>query len=426
MKQKLWIRSVRVFDEKTGTFPPKNLMIDENGCVAFPDFLPDPSDRSHAVKDGTGLTALPAFVDLHTHLREPGFEHKETIATGTSAARAGGYRAVTAMPNTRPPIDSPERVADLIRRIQKDAVCTVFPVACITKGMEGRECADFDALHEAGAAAFSDDGRPVTDASVMREAMKRCAAKDYLILSHSEELSLSGKGVMNEGETARKLGVPGIPDSAEAVAVARELVLAGETGCRLHLCHISTEASIRLIRVAKAAGVRVTSETCPHYFSLCDEDVAKYGVNAKMSPPLRSRADVEAVREALADGTIDCIATDHAPHADSEKAVGLCAAPNGILGLQSAFPAACTFLLKPGYLSLSGLIEKMSRRPADILGFDNAIRVGQPAFLTLVDPDKTYLLTREMLKSKSGNTPFLGMPLTGAVEMTILQGEWMA
>jgi len=370
--------------------------------------------------DARGALAMPAFIDLHCHLREPGEEEKETISTGTAAAVAGGFGTVVAMPNTKPPIDNPELLRRVIERAKLWGFCEVLPTAAITVGQKGRELCDFDALHEAGAVAFSDDGFPVSDAGLMREALKRCEKRGYLVISHSEELSLSAGGVMNEGRTAAALGVKGIPNSAEAVAIARDLILAKETGARLHIAHVSTKEGVELIREAKARGVNVTCETCPHYFSLCDEDVMFYGGNAKMNPPLRSRVDVKAVIDAIADGTIDSISTDHAPHTERQKNCPLPEAKNGIIGLQTAFSAAVTYLLLPGHIDIFRLCELFSTGPAKILGRTAEIKPGAKCGVTLVNPNREIVISRSIIKSKSFNTPFMGMSLYGTVERVVL------
>lgn len=372
------------------------------------------------VYDARGALSMPAFIDMHCHLREPGEEEKETINTGTAAAVAGGYGAVVAMPNTKPPIDSVERLRWVIEKAGAWGLCEVLPTAAITVGQRGRELCDFDALHEAGAVAFTDDGMPVFDSGVMRVAMKRCAKGGYLIISHCEELSLASGGVMNESRTAAALGVKGIPNSAEDVMIARDLLLAEETGCRLHVAHVSTAGGMRMIREAKSRGVKVTCETCPHYFSLCDEDVMFYGGNAKMNPPLRSRADVEAVIAAIADGTVDCISTDHAPHTEKQKTGPLAEIKNGIIGLQTAFAAAVTYLVMPGHIDIFRLCELLCTGPAKILGRTAEIRPGAANGVTVVNPNREIVISRSMLKSKSINTPFMGMSLYGAVERVVL------
>lgn len=352
---------------------------------------------------------IPALIDMHCHLREPGFEYKEDIESGTKAAKAGGYCAVVNMPNTLPVADNPETLEYIKERVSKTGHCDVYQTAAITVGQKGVELCDFAKLASCGAAAFTDDGRPVSNSAVMLEAMKRCASLGLLIISHCEELSLA-VGVMNEGDVSRRLGLKGTPDAAEDVMTARDIILSELTGCNLHIAHVSTRGSLRLIRDAKARGVRVTAETCPHYFSLCDEDVEVTGTNAKMNPPLRTRDDVEAVIESLSDGTLDCISTDHAPHSVEEKNRGMEAAPNGIIGLQTAFAAGITYLVRPGFITLKRLCELMSEKPAKILG------VKPPEKTITVYPDQKFIFTSDMIVSKSINSPFIGRELYGIIK----------
>ena len=296
-----------------------------------------PSQR-YRILDASGKIVTPGLIDLHVHLREPGFEHKETIATGCRAAVHGGFSAVCCMANTRPVNDSIAVTEFILAQAAKAGLARVYPVAAVTKGLEGRSLCDYRELKQAGAAALSDDGRPVLDSRIMRLALEQACQHNLPVISHSEDPSLSKDGVMNEGPAARKLGVAGIPNAGESIMVLRDIALSELTGAPVHIAHVSTRESVRAIRDAKARGVRVTAETAPHYFALTDEAVLRHGADAKMSPPLRSERDRQAVREGLADGTIDCIATDHAPHAPAEKAAGLTQAPNGVIGLETAFP----------------------------------------------------------------------------------------
>lgn len=394
--------------------------------------------RGERCIEGGGLYAAPALVDLHVHLREPGFEHKEDIASGTLAAAAGGFGSVVAMPNTKPVTDNPETLNYVLDRAAKVGSCRVFPAAAITVGQAGRVPVDFKALHEAGAVAFSDDGHPVADSGVMYEAMKICARHDYLIITHPEELSLCGVTI-NEGRISKRLGLKGTPNIAEDLMIARDIMLAEVTGCRLHVAHISTEGGMRLVREAKARGVRVTCETCPHYFTLTDEDVLYHGPDAKMNPPLRSRADRDAVIAAIADGTVDCITTDHAPHAEREKyprgkgiipddgslvdGKAFSEAPNGIIGLQTSFALGMTFLVEAGHITLERLFELMAVNPAGIIGREASLRAGADADIVVFSPDENFVLSRSLLRSKSSNTPFMGLPLRGAVRNLVVGGR---
>jgi len=376
------------------------------------------------VFDACGNYAAPAFVDIHTHLRDPGFTYKEDIETGTAAAAAGGYGTVVPMPNTSPVTDNPETLKYVLDTAREKGSCRVLPVAAITRGLKSEELTDMRTLKGLGAIAFSDDGRPVTEYSLMESAMRIAAANDLLIISHSEELSHTGKGVINAGETAEALGVPGIPNSSEDEAVRREIEIAEKTGAHLHIAHVSTAGSADMIREAKAKGLTVTGETCPHYFIFCDEDVKTLGPNGKMKPPLRSSADREAIKKALVDGTLDCISTDHAPHSAEEKA-DLVSGAFGITGLQTVFAASYTTFVDSGLMTLPELIDRMSTTPAKILGLDDGrgfIDCGALGDIVIFSGEE-YTLTEEDIKSKSKNTPFIGMKLKGKIIATFVGGE---
>ena len=371
------------------------------------------------VLDGHGLFVMPGLCDPHVHLRDPGQTHKENVATGTAAAAAGGFSTVACMPNTTPTISTPEVISYLLA---KEAHARVLPIASISEGLAGEKRCDFEALRAAGAAAFSDDGRPVTSDAMMKEALLEGARLDRAVISHCEAVTLS-KGVMNEGETQRKLGVRGLPRSAEDLMIARDVVLAAETGCPVHIAHVSTKSGLEIIRTAKAKGVPVTCETCPHYFVLNDTAVEREGTNAKMSPPLRSEEDRLAVIEAICDGTVDMLSTDHAPHAPEEKALGLEKAPNGIVGLESAFALGVTYLVRPGHITLARLVELMSAEPLRLLRQEkNTLSVGDRADFVLFDPEERFVFNRDKLHSKSKNTPYHGMELYGRVKLTVTDG----
>ncbi|MBQ8250019.1 MAG: dihydroorotase [Clostridia bacterium] len=378
------------------------------------------------VIDGSGRFIIPGMIDLHVHLREPGFEYKEDIVSGSKCAAAGGVTSVFAMPNTKPATDSTE-VLEYISDKAKNADCRVFPVAAITKGLASEELCDMAALKEAGAWAFSDDGKPVMTSKLLYEAMKNAAKDDLLIMSHCEDMSLAKGGAINEGKISRMLNIPGIPNLAEDVATERDIMVAEATGARLHICHVSTRGSLDCIRRAKARGVKVTAETCPHYFSLTDADVIYYGANAKMNPPLRSEDDVKAVIEAICDGTIDCISTDHAPHSTEEKSGDVKTALNGIIGLQTSFAASYTNLVMQGHIDLAKLIELMAVNPARITGLDKlglgTLEVGSPADFAIVTLGCENTVTKESLRGKSTNTPFVGMTFAARVDATYLSGK---
>jgi dihydroorotase len=374
------------------------------------------------VIDARGKIVTPGLVDIHVHLREPGFEHKETIESGCRAAVSGGFTAVCCMANTRPVNDSPEVTGFILERAARAGLARVYPVAAMTLGLEGRVLCDYTALKAAGAAALSDDGRPLLDSKLMRAALEAARDLNLPVISHSEDPFLAEGGVMNEGPTARELGVAGIPNAAESIMVEREIALSELTGARVHIAHVSTRESVRAIREAKGRGAPVTAETAPHYFLLTDEAVRRHGADAKMNPPLRSEADRLAVRKGLSDGTIDCIATDHAPHAPEEKAAGLAKAPNGIIGLETALPTSLS-LVADGTLSLSGLIAKMSVIPACILGIPCGLLAGSEADITLIDPDREFVIGPSLFKSRSRNSPFIGTSVRGKAVMTIVGGS---
>ena len=365
--------------------------------------------------DACGRLLCPALIDMHVHLREPGFESKETIASGTAAARAGGFSHILSMPNTNPVTDTPEVVNFIRYKADGAASCSVLPIAAITKGQAGAELTDFAALKEAGAVAFSDDGRPVEDASVLRRALTKAKEVGSFIISHCEDLPLAKNTAMNEGEISRKLGLRGNPNSSESIAVAREVLIAGEVGAHIHIAHISTRESVEIIRHAKKFGIPVTCETCPHYFTLTDEAVELYGVNAKMNPPLRSKRDLDAIIEGLLDGTIDSITTDHAPHTDADKFLAendMNKAANGIMGLETSFALGYTNLVRTSLLSIYDLLNLMHYSPAKILGLANSDR-----HYMLAEDEDEWTVDKSVFKSKSTNTPFDGFKLCGKCEV---------
>lgn len=384
-----------------------------------PSNFPHPSAR---ILDAAGKLVVPGLIDLHVHLREPGFEHKETIASGCAAAVAGGFTAVCCMANTDPVNDRPEVTELILRRAAEAGLCRVHPVAAVTRGLAGRELCDFAALQAAGAAALSDDGRPLCDSRLMRRALAEAAPLGLPVISHSEDPYLAAGGVMNEGPTAARLGVAGIPNACESIMVLREIALCELTGAPVHIAHVSTAEAVRALREAKARGLPVTAETAPHYFALTEEAVLSRGADAKMNPPLRREADREAVRAGLADGTIDCIATDHAPHAPAEKAAGLEAAPFGVIGLETALPLALG-LVADGVLALPDLLATLTRNPARVLRRECGLEPGRPADITVIDPDAAYTVTPELFRSRSRNSPFLGMTLRGRAWATLVGGR---
>lgn len=378
----------------------------------------------HLVIDAIGYLVCPGLVDMHVHLRDPGQTHKEDLASGTLAAVRGGVTSVACMANTEPPMDHPTVLEYVRSRAKHVGKARVYPVAAVTKGLRGEELAPIGSLVAAGAVALSDDGRPVMSAGLMKRAMEYARMFGVPIISHCEDLTLSEGGVMNEGPTATFLGLKGIPSVAEEVMVARDLLLAEATGAHLHIAHVSTAGSVRLIREAKGRGVRVTAEVTPHHLALTEEALLGYDSNCKVNPPLRSRADIEALLEGLQDGTIDAIATDHAPHALEEKAVEFDRAPFGAIGLETLIGVVFSVLVHPGHLSEAQAIGKLTVNPARILGIPRGtLSPGAEADIVILDPQREWTVTPENLASKSKNCPFLGWRLRGKVVTTIVGGQ---
>lgn len=374
--------------------------------------------------DARGMIVSPGLIDMHVHLREPGQEHKETIATGAGAAVRGGFTAVAAMPNTDPVADRRTVIEYVTRQAARAGAARVYPIGAITRGLEGDRLTDMAEMRAAGAVAFTNDGRPVKSAGTMRRAMQYALLVGAPILAHCEDDDLADGGLMNEGPTATVLGLKGIPNSAEEVMVARDIILAAETGCPLHICHVSTAGSVRLVREAKKRGVPVTAEAAPHHFVLTEEAAMGYATNAKVNPPLRSRADVDAVLEGLADGTIDVIASDHAPHADYEKEVEFERAPFGLIGLETTLGLVFQYLVEPGVLTMPQALNKMTFRPAHILNLpEPVIAPGAPADLTIIDPEAGWVVDAAHLASKSCNTPFDGYRLKGRAKAVFVGGK---
>lgn len=381
------------------------------------------SGRDFEIVEAEGLYVFPGLVDMHTHLREPGFEHKETIGTGTRAALKGGFTSVCAMPNTNPVNDNPTVTAFITKRADKEGFCHVYPIGAITKNQKGEELAEMGLMFEAGCVAFSDDGMPVMSSIVMRRALEYSKIFGVPLISHCEDLNLTDGGVMNEGFFSTTLGLKGVPSAAEEVMVARDIILAGLTGGRLHIAHVSTAGSVRLIRQAKESGVNITAETCPHYFSITEEAVRGYNTNAKVNPPLRTKQDVEAVKEGLKDGTIDVIATDHAPHHADEKLQEFDRAPSGISGIETALSLSFK-LVESGTLSLMQLIEKMSLNPSKILSLDKgSLKAGAVADIIIFDPKTEFKVNANEFASLGKNTPFDGWLLKGMPVSAICKGK---
>ena len=416
------IKNGRVVDPSTGTDETLDILI-KDGCIEAVD-----KKLAHMgadVFDATGMVVAPGFVDMHVHLREPGFERKETIASGLAAALAGGFTGVCCMPNTDPVNDSASVTRYILDRAKASSPVHVYPIAAITKESKGEELAPYGELREAGVRALSDDGRPLVKASVMRRALEYAGSLGMLVIDHCEEPDLAGDGVMHEGKVSVRLGLRGIPAEAEYIPIRRDIALARLTGQRIHIAHVSTKLGVDSIRAAKKNRLPVTAEATPHHFTLTDEAVAGFDTNTKMNPPLRAKEDLEAVIAGLADGTLDVIATDHAPHAYEEKMVEFDRAPNGIIGLQTAVALALDRLVKTDRISLKRMVDAFSCAPARILGLEGkgTIKPGADADLTIFSLRKETNLKPKDVKSLSKNSPFLNQKLKGAVVATVIAGE---
>ncbi len=372
--------------------------------------------------DASDKIVTPGLIDMHVHLREPGHEYKETIETGCLAAAFGGFTAICCMPNTNPVNDCRQVTEYILQKARAADTVRVYPVAAISKGSRGEGLCEYGELKEAGAIAVSDDGNPVKNSQLMRRALEYSKGFDLPVISHCEDLDLAADGAMNEGGVATRLGLAGIPNAAESIMVLRDIALCELTGVPVHIAHVSTRESVRAIRDAKKGGIPVTAETAPHYFTLTDESVKKYDTNAKMYPPLRSGQDREAICRGIADGTIDVIATDHAPHSFIEKQVEFDRAANGIIGLETSVSLALK-LVENGVISMTVLVEKMSTNPARILGLENGLLIGRPADITIIDPERSYRVNADNFRSLSRNTPFDGWDMKGKAVLTMVEGK---
>ncbi|MCZ6654647.1 MAG: dihydroorotase [Planctomycetota bacterium] len=413
------IKGGRVVDPGSGQDAPADLTI-AGGVISSRGSEEPAFDR---VIDAAGLLVVPGLIDMHVHLREPGGEHKETIETGTAAAVAGGFTAVACMPNTVPPADTPNVVKGIIQKAQEDGSCRVYPIACLSVGRAGRELADFRALAEVGAVAFSDDGDGLADNALMAAAFQALATLDRPAVQHCEDPTFT-RGVMHEGKVSGELGLSGLSPLAEELMIARDLALAETHDARYHVAHISTRRAVELVRTAKAGSVRVTTEVCPHHLLLTDEACRTKDANFKMHPPLRPQRDVDACIAGVIDGTIDMLVTDHAPHAAEEKARGFLEAPPGIVGLETSLALFAKALIAPRHINWYKLIELMSTAPARIFDVSGgSLAVGSPADVTLIDPHAEWSIEVTRFRSKGRNCPFDGMAVTGRVVCTIVGGE---
>ncbi len=416
----LLIQNGRVIDPSQQMDRITNILI-ADGRIAAYDVQPH---GEQTLLNAAGKIVCPGLIDMHVHLREPGREEDETIESGTAAALAGGFASIACMPNTDPPVDS-QGVVEFIRHQAAEADnCNVFVVACVSKGREGKELAEIGQLVKAGAVAFSDDGAPIANPELMRRAFEYCLMFDKPVLNHSEIRELTEHGVMHEGLTALVLGLPGMPAAAEDVMASRDIALAEATGGRFHLMHVSTSGAVDAVRRAKRRGVRVTTEVTPHHFTLTDECLRTFDSNYKMNPPLRGQEHVEAIIAGLADGTIDAIASDHAPHAKEKKMQELDQAPFGIVGLETALGLVITKLIEPGHLDWPAAIQKMTINPAHILGINKGtLKIGADADITIIDPKVRWKVDPAGFRSKSTNTPFGGWELIGRAEIVIVAGR---
>ncbi|HSA96562.1 MAG TPA: dihydroorotase [Acidobacteriota bacterium] len=419
---RLLVRGGRVVDPASRTDGLLDLLLEDGRVAAVGTDLPA---AAGATIDARGLVVVPGLIDMHVHLRQPGYEAKETIATGVRAAVRGGFTTVCAMPNTDPVNDGPESTAWIRAEAARAGLAHVLPIAAVTRGSLGQKLVDMAACVAAGAVAFSDDGRPVASEAIMRRALAAAAAAGSLIIDHCEDKALAAGGVMQAGPAASRLNLPGIPSAAEDVVVARDVALAGELGVRVHIAHLSTAGAIGLVGAAKRRGVRVSAEATPHHLLLEDEDIRRPDPDFKMNPPLRAAADVAALVEGLRSGVVDAIATDHAPHTDAEKARGFAEAPFGIVGLETAVALILDRLVGRGLLSLARFVEAFSTAPARILGLSTKgrIAVGADADLTLLDLARPVTIDKTRFESKGRNTPFDGWTLKGGPVMTIVGGR---
>ena len=417
---KILLKNGRVVDYASKTNEKIDILIEDGVIIKLQKEILAKADN---VIDCTGLVIIPGMIDMHCHLREPGFEYKETIETGSKSAVKGGFTTICPMPNTNPTPDSAFILEKILAEAKRVNLCNILPYGSVSKGEKGEELTDFEELKKAGAVAFSDDGMPVINSRMMRQAIIKANSLGTFVASHCEEKSVAD-GAINAGKIQEELGIKGVLPEAEEIMAAREIVISETNNVRAHICHISTKTSVNMIRDAKKRGVKITCETCPHYFCFTVDEVLTSGTNAKMNPPLRDEKDRQAIIEALKDGTIDAIITDHAPHSEEEKERELSKAPNGIIGFETALPAINTYLIDKNLLTEMDMVKLTSYNPAKLLNLDKGeIKEGKIADLTIYDPEESYIYTKDMIVSKSKNTPFIGKKLKGKVKYTIVNGN---
>ncbi len=420
----VWIRGGMVVDPKRATVEEQDLIIDNGKLIRLlpPGVFRDEGHRLRIIH-ASGKIIVPGLIDMHVHLREPGHEYKETIATGAKAGVVGGYTGLACMPNTEPVNDNRSTTEFILEQARKANLLRIYPIAAITRGLRGEALTEFGDLRRAGAVGISDDGLCVANSNLMRRAMEYARYHHLTVISHCEDINLTAGGMMHEGTVSTQIGLPGIPSESEEIMVQREISLARLTQCPIHIAHVSTAGSVRDIRRAKEDGISVTAETAPHYFSLDHRAVIGYDTNAKMNPPLRTPEDVEAIKRGLKEGVIDVIATDHAPHSSLEKEVEFNRAAFGIIGLETAVPLTLA-LVREGTLTLPEAIKKMTIGPAFILGTKGGmLQKGESADLAIIDPDYEYELAAKDIHSKSKNTPFIGKILKGRTMLTMVEGR---
>lgn len=418
---KLLIQQGRIIDPVSGIGGKMDILVEDGRIACIGSHLHEPKA---AVIDAEGYVVTAGLIDMHVHLRDPGLTYKEDILTGTAAAAHGGFTAVAAMPNTKPVTDTPEVIHYVTEKAKQGSGTRVLPLGAVTVGEKGEEMTDFKALKAAGAVALTDDGQPIMDANLMRDALIKAGRQKLTILCHEEDKNMVGNYAVNEGRVSRQLGISGRPAIAEEIMIMRDAMLAEETGQPVHICHISTAKGVDIVRKYKKKGVKITCETCPQYYTFTHEQILLQGTAARVNPPLRATADVDGIIAGLKDGTIDCIVTDHAPHSAEEKAKPLTDAPSGMVGLETSLAVTLTQLYHTGRMSLSDIIRKMTINPARILRVNmGSLALGAEADLTIFDPDEEWVIAPKDFRSKGRNTPFAGMKVKGKVKYTIVGGK---